>query len=80
MRWTWALSALPEPVTACLIWGGEYSPSGTPDWAEARMATPRACATLMAVETLEAKNSSSTATSSGWKRSISSREGAIYHL
>ena len=60
MSCTWALSALPYPVTASLILGGEYSLTGTPASARASNNTPRACPTAMAVVMLRPKKTCST--------------------
>ena len=62
---TWCLSALPYPVTACLIWLGVYSYKFSVRSATATMAAPRAALTAMPVVTFLEKNSSSNATSSG---------------
>ena len=59
------LSALPQPVTACLICMGVYSYRFSVYSAAAMIAAPRAAPTIRAVVTFLAKNSSSKATSSG---------------
>ncbi len=67
---TCSLPARPLPVTAAFTSLGVCSPTGSPRSAAASMATALACAVPMTVRTLCWLNTRSTATASGWSRSI----------
>src|SRR6185503_9563172 len=71
MKATWLFSARPKPVICCFTVAGGYSCTARPARAPASSTTPRTCPSTSAVRVLAAWNTSSTASTSGSRRSIS---------
>ena len=67
---TWALSALPLPVTAALTSLGVWKWTSMPRFAAASAITPPACAVPITVDTFCWANTRSIAITSGWWVSI----------